>query len=318
MDLPAELFVRPVEDHPDLVAFNFAFALEGKALDEGGTAPVVQELDDGDLLIEGWAAEFDGVDRQGENFTDGAFQRGIKSFLAGPAALCFHHKHDKVLGKVLDLEEVEGKGLKMKARVDGAIKDHPELKTYYEQIRKGTLTGLSVGGFFKRAMTRLGTRISDMDFTEISVTGVPVHSKPAFSVVAGKALESAKPDDKPSTDNLVEPDEQAFLDQLGASLDAFAAALPEGKAAKSPKGTVHDHHALAIVMKLHQLSAPLPDSTPTDNDSNGNPPHDPKVKELGEQVKNDLHKHAKRAHELAAKLGPIPGHITESVSHVGY
>jgi len=147
------------------------------------------ELDSGDLLIEGWAADFSGIDRQEENFTEGAFQRGVKAFLAGSASLCFHHKHEKVLGKVLDLQEVPGHGLWMKARVDGAIKNHPELGTIYRQIKNGTLTGLSIGGFFKRKLTELGTRISDMDFTEISVTPVAIHRKTAFAVVGAKAFQ---------------------------------------------------------------------------------------------------------------------------------
>jgi HK97 family phage prohead protease len=181
--------VKPVPEHEDLIAFGYDFSV--KALTE--EADVVTTEDNGDLIIEGWAADFSGVDRQGENFADGAFQRGIKSFLEGAAALCFHHKTDKVLGKVLDLQEVEGKGLKMRARVDGAIRQHPELGTYYEQIKNGTLKGLSVGGFFKRKLTELGPRIIGVDFTEVSVTGVPVHPAPSFAVVAGKALSIEMP-----------------------------------------------------------------------------------------------------------------------------
>lgn len=188
--LPAESLLAPVDGHDDLFRFRYDFTLDGKALDDGTTAGTVTEQENGDLLIEGYAAVFEGVDREGENFAPGAFQRGIKAFLESQAALCFHHKHDQVLGKVLDLEEEEGKGLKMRARVDGAIKNHPVLGTYYEQIKNGTLNGLSVGGFFKRAMTTAGQRIADMDFTEISVTGVPVHTGPRFAVVAGKALTS--------------------------------------------------------------------------------------------------------------------------------
>jgi HK97 family phage prohead protease len=303
MDLPAELFVRPVADHDDLVSFTFAFDLQGKALEDGSSPTVTEATDDsGDLIIQGWAANFDGVDREGENFTDGAFARGVKSFLEGQAALCFHHKHDMVLGKVLDLEEVEGKGLHMRARVDGAIKNHPTLGTIYEQIKNGTLNALSVGGFFKRAATALGTRIVDMDFTEISVTGVPVHSGTNFSVVAGKALEDF------NTETPAPVDDDAALGAIAESLDrlekAFDAA--EGKAAPVAKGSHHDHRALATVIALHQLSQPLPDSTASDTDSNGNVPVHPKVAELGEQVRKDLHKHAKTAHALASKLGPLP------------
>lgn len=184
MDLPAELFLAPVKGSDDIVAFRYDFALEGKAV--GDQTVTVEE--NGDLTIEGYAAVFEGMDRENENFTDGAFQRGIKSFLEGQAGLCYHHKHDKLLGKVTHLSEEQGKGLKMTARVDGAIKTHPELGTYYQQIKNGSLNALSVGGFFKRKLTEMGQKIVGCDFTEISVTPVPVHPGTRFSVVAGKAL----------------------------------------------------------------------------------------------------------------------------------
>lgn len=187
---PQELFVAPVAGSDDLFAFRFDFALEGKALDDGSQQDVVTELENGDLLVEGYAAVFEGTDREGENFVDDAFQEGIKAFLKGQSAFCYHHRHADVLGRVLELQEEEGKGLKMKARVDGAIKNHPTLGTIYHQIKNGTITGLSVGGFFKRVMTAAGQRISKCDLTEISATAVPVHPGTSFSVVAGKALAS--------------------------------------------------------------------------------------------------------------------------------
>jgi len=185
MELPVESFIKPVPDSDDLFAFTYDFALEGKAL--GDDHQVVTEAENGDLIIEGFAAVWDGEDREGENFAPGAFERGIKSFLGQSAALCFHHKRDHVLGKVLQLEERD-KGLYMKARVDGAIRQHPVLGTIYHQIKNGTLSGLSVGGWFKRAWMNGKRRIADMDFSEISVTGVPIHTGPSFAVIAGKAL----------------------------------------------------------------------------------------------------------------------------------
>lgn len=186
--LPPESLVRPVAGEPDAFSFRFDFELEGKAV-EDGTAPVVTETDEGDLIIEGYAAVFEGLDREGENFIPGAFQRGIKSFLNSQAALCFHHKHDQVIGKVLDLREEEGKGLWMKARVDHQQETSP-LRHIYDGVKKGSMSGLSVGGFFKRVMDKGRRMIGDMDFTEISITGVPVHAGTNFSVVAGKALTS--------------------------------------------------------------------------------------------------------------------------------
>jgi HK97 family phage prohead protease len=180
MEFPAGFFYTSVEGHDDLIAFQYDFTLDGKAL----TDSVIEETEDGDLIIEGWAAVFEGLDREGENFQEGAFQRACKAFVDNQASLCYHHKRDHVLGKVLELEEVKDKGLRLRARVDGAIKTHPVLGTIYQQIKKGTFNGLSVGGFFRR----LGNKIVDMDLTEVSVTGVPVHTGPKFSVVAGKAL----------------------------------------------------------------------------------------------------------------------------------
>jgi HK97 family phage prohead protease len=187
----SDLFVKPVPGHDELVAFQFDFVAQGKALDDGSIAPLVTEQDNGDLIIEGYAAVFDGTDREGENFADTkALDDGIAEFVGGQAGLCYHHKHDKLLGKVLNLSREEGKGLKMKARVDGAIRNHPELGTYYEQIKNGSLNALSVGGFFKRAVIGGLQKITGVDFTEISVTPVPVHPGTSFAVVAGKALVS--------------------------------------------------------------------------------------------------------------------------------
>lgn len=209
MELPADFYVKPVEGHNELLSFRYGFGLEGKAV-EGDTAQVVTELEDGDLLIEGLAADFSGVDREGENFTEGAFTRGIKSFLNGSSALCFHHKADQVLGRVLDLQEND-KGLWFKARVDGAIKDHPSLGTVYNQIKRGTIRGVSVGGFFKRSLTPDGPRISDVDLTEISCTAVPTHAGPSFAVVAGKALEDLEIPDKPEVEGDIRADDERAI-----------------------------------------------------------------------------------------------------------
>lgn len=308
MDTPTELFVRPLSDDDSLVAFNFPFQLQAKALEDGSPGSVVQEQDNGDLIIEGLAVSFDGIDRQDENFLPGCLREGLKAFMDGGAALCYHHKHDKVMGKVLEMEEVPG-GVRAKARVDGAIKNHPELGALYQQVKNGTLNSYSLGGFFKRIMTTAGARIAKVDPTELSITAVPVLANGTqFSVIGGKALENyddvSVRNGHAGNDGTTEID--GFLGQLSSSLDALAAALPEGKAVKPPKGTHSDHRAIATIIKLHQMSEALPDSTATDEDSNGKPYVNPKVAKLGEDVREHLKGHAKTAHELAAKLGPVP------------
>ena len=158
---------------------RYEFTLDGKAL-------TTTELESGDLLIQGYAAVWDGLDRQAENFAPGAFKRGIKAFLTGQSALCFHHKADHGIGRVLDLRE-DRKGLFLKARVDYQPESSP-LRYIWQAVKRGTYQGLSVGGFFRRRLTPKGMRIVDVDFTEVSVTPVPVHPGTSLAVVAGKAL----------------------------------------------------------------------------------------------------------------------------------
>lgn len=188
MELPAEMFVKPVEGDPDLFQFRYDFTLEGKAADDGTPAPVVTELENGDLLIDGYAAVWEGDDRFGENFAPGAFANGIDSFLKGQAALCYHHQHDKCLGKVTELKE-EGKGLHMQARVDFQPENSP-LRYLYNGIKKGTFNGLSTFGHFTRGFLDKARKIVGVDLMEISVTPVPIHPGTSFSVLAGKALVS--------------------------------------------------------------------------------------------------------------------------------
>jgi HK97 family phage prohead protease len=161
-------------------------------IEPGQEAQLVDELDDGDLLLRGFAAIWDGVDRQNENFVPGAFTAAISDALTRAAGLplCLHHDRSRALGEVLHLSETD-EGLLMVARVDGAIRHDPLLRTVYEQIKRGTLRALSVGGFFARKLTAAGYRIARADLTEISITPVPVlagPNGPSFAVVAGKAL----------------------------------------------------------------------------------------------------------------------------------
>jgi hypothetical protein len=67
-----------------------------------------------------------------------------------------------------------------------------------------------------------------MDFTEISITNVPVHSRPSFAVVAGKALEDFTSTEKETPQEYDFSRLDAVLDQFGNALDR----MTEGKAVK--------------------------------------------------------------------------------------
>ncbi len=162
----------------DTAPERFTLHAEGKAL-------AVSPLQRGDLLVEGIAAVWD-VDRQGEAFDPSAFDEAITTFLNGTAPLLLQHvKNGRQLGRVLTLA-AKPDGLHMTARVDGVLKSDPQYASVYEQIRRGSLNGVSVGGFF----TRKGGKIVRADLTEISLTPVPVGGhKATVSVVSeGKAL----------------------------------------------------------------------------------------------------------------------------------
>ncbi len=160
----------------------FTFDLDVKATDSS-----VMELQDGDLLIEGWGANYD-IDREDEAFEEGAFRKAISKFLAGNAPLCYHHKMDTVIGKVIAAEPVAGKGIKLRAIVDKQNENSPYYHIY-DGIKRGRINGLSCGGIFKRIMTATGPKINDVDLLEWSATPVPVGRGTNFSVIAGKAME---------------------------------------------------------------------------------------------------------------------------------
>src|SRR4051812_23480341 len=126
------------------------FALEGKALD----APVKTER--GDLILSGYAAVWDGLDFQNENFIRGAFREAIPEFLNGQATLAWHHDVSKGLGRVLELEE-DDIGVRFKALVHRQEPSSP-LYYLYDGIRRGIYRGVSVAGAFARAMTAAGQR----------------------------------------------------------------------------------------------------------------------------------------------------------------
>lgn len=287
----APMFVQAVEGAEDTFAFRYDFGIapEGKATADAVTFDTdsVTETEDGDLVIEGLAANFEGLDRTNENFGDGAFQRGIKSFLRGQGALCFHHKHDHGIGRVLDLREEEGKGLWLKARVDKQQPTSP-LRYIYDGIRKGTYRGLSVGGFFKRA----GRKIVDVDLTEVSVTPVPVHPGTGFAVVAGKALadlDSAPADDAATAD----------LEQAGRALAALSDICDrlEGKAL--PKA--HDPRAASQLKSLHRYIGNAREWAGIAKDSDNN-----ELASLADDVETVSVKWEAAVHRLAAKIGPLP------------
>lgn len=129
------------------------------------------EKEDGDLIIEGIAADYS-VDRQGEAFVPGCFEKAIGKFLERGGPLMYHHQHDKQLGQVLDLQS-RSDGLFIKAVIPKPPESSP-LLDIYNKVKRGMMKGVSVFGTAIREMTPDGVRIVDTDLQEISITPMPI------------------------------------------------------------------------------------------------------------------------------------------------
>lgn len=186
----------------------------------GVTLPLekaLTETEDGDLLIEGIAADYS-VDRQGEAFVPGCFEKAIGKFLERGGPLMFHHKHDQQLGQVTSLES-RTDGLFIKATIPKPPDSSP-LLDIYNKVKRGMMKGVSVFGTAERKMTRDGMRIVDTDLQEISITPMPIGPNTLIGV-AKKAF----PDDFGSGEPLSEADEEALRTYFDKKYDGVMETL---------------------------------------------------------------------------------------------
>lgn len=142
------------------------------------------EADDGDIIIEGYAADFN-RDREDEFFVKGAFEQAVEAAKGAP--LLYQHKTDHQLGIVENLE-LRDDGLWMRARVAKAFDDRD--KAIVDKIKRGIMRGLSVGG---RMRKRADGMIDGIDLREVSVTPLPVNPRTLFAV-AQKAFTDEEED----------------------------------------------------------------------------------------------------------------------------
>lgn len=185
----------------------------------GVTLPLEKALstnEDGDLLIEGIAADYS-VDRQGEAFMPGCFEKAIGAFLARGGPLMYHHKHDQQLGQVTALESRDD-GLFIKGTIPKPSEGSP-LFDVYNKIKRGMMKGVSVFGTCERKMTPDGMRIVETDLQEISITPMPIGASTLIGV-AQKAFPE-------SFETLTEDDAAALRKHFDRKYDALMATFVE-------------------------------------------------------------------------------------------
>lgn len=153
----------------------------------GRTPEIIGTSGDGDLVVQGWAVWYGGLDRTMENFSTGALRDAIEQTRIRPYGLplCFNHLKAAVLGRVDSLEE-RPEGVWMKATVFAQDATSP-LRFLYDMVKRGGLKGLSVGGFFDR----VGNKIVHADLTEISIASIPTHAMAGIVTTEGKSAELA-------------------------------------------------------------------------------------------------------------------------------
>lgn len=172
--------------------FLFDMVLDTKAVS-------IEQVENGDLYIKGWASDFD-PDREDEQFEPGAFDVGVKSFMETNPVLLYNHRFGPAnalcLGQVEVMERrpmPNGKlGMWMEARVDHA-EPNTEARQVYNQIKRGTMRGLSVGGKFYRRMVDGARKIWKADIMEVSVTPVPANPR-GLATVGAKAFNDDETD----------------------------------------------------------------------------------------------------------------------------
>lgn len=187
--------------------------------------PTTKSLDDGDILIEGYAADFE-VDRQGEKFLPDAFDEAIAKAADGGIPLLLEHNNNQPLGLVEKLERRD-EGLWLRGRIAAkAVADAWDgAKGKVELIRRGVMKGLSVRGHSWGRMGSTGPEIGHIDLAEVSITPVPVQPGALFAVVQ-KSMDyavdpSSNPDIAWAAQGFAEVASNYSPDEIEAAVDDF-------------------------------------------------------------------------------------------------
>lgn len=158
-----------------------------------------REDEDG-RIIEGYASVFNIEDRDGEVMEEGAFDKGLATFMKNPIVLLGHNPNEPI-GTVLDTR-VDKTGLFVKVKIaDGS----EPADNAWKLINQGVLKAFSVGGMFQKVKNR----IVEWDLLEISVVSVPANQRAVFSVAKAAEL---------GTD-IVETSIDDYLEKLEAQKD---------------------------------------------------------------------------------------------------
>ena len=180
--------------------------------------------DAGDVIIEGYAADFE-IDRQGEAFLPGAFDDACQKATKAEIPLLFEHDNKRQLGVIEELRVDPERGLWTRARIAKA-QAGTWAEDVVDKVKRGMMKGLSVRGLSKVKMTANGPRIGTIDLAEISVTPVPVQPGALFAV-AQKSFAAVEEDLAAGQIEAVEDETEKALTYFEERMSALTSAFEE-------------------------------------------------------------------------------------------
>jgi HK97 family phage prohead protease len=144
----------------------------------------VKALEDGTLVISGYASTFGNIDRHGDIIDPSAFDETMERYMESSILLAFHNQKMPI-GMVSEAH-IDEKGLYVVGQIPES--PDPQIQGVRKMIEKGILRSFSIGGYFHREKGTHGNVIRKVDLVEISVVSVPANPLASFSVQEGKEV----------------------------------------------------------------------------------------------------------------------------------
>jgi HK97 family phage prohead protease len=131
----------------------------------------IKSISDAGEII-GRPSTYGNVDRQGDVVERGAFTKTLAD-TGGRVPLLWQHRQDEPIGTAILTDEFSGLGMRANLDLDVEIG-----RRAHSALKKGIVSGLSIGYDIVRAATKGGVRyIREIDLFEVSVVTIPANAE---------------------------------------------------------------------------------------------------------------------------------------------
>jgi len=199
---------------------------------------IKQEVEQDDFFVEGFAATSD-LDSQGDIITHQALKKAAKALLKVYTTALFNHDMDRPIGKIVEAEAVEGKGLRVKIQLS---KSETDIRRKVEEgiISKFSIRGraLRIERKFDESKNVMLFIIHEIEIVEVSLVSLPANAAArvtGFERVAtsektlvGAVIKSYKDSETGGGETTMDPKDKKKDGEEGATPAEGAAAPAEG------------------------------------------------------------------------------------------